>query len=211
MTELLFREDGYLRSCTARVVGVDERGIRLDRTVFYPLGGGQAGDTGKMSGNFGNWRVIDTRKGPAPEQVLQSIMVRMPPRFFAASNPYFGNILAINALQLMDISYALPCDICHPFPGDTWEANAAVGFLALSPDAGQIVMRLNQGADQQLWIRPLDADQARLLRGTLGARSPFWSAWRSIVMSKSIADMMPSPNSSPISAFHVGPLTITSS
>jgi ferric-dicitrate binding protein FerR (iron transport regulator) len=53
---------------------------------------------------------------PAPEQVLQSIMVRMPPRFFAASNPYFGNILAVNALQLMDISYALPEECCHPLP-----------------------------------------------------------------------------------------------
>ena len=54
-------------------------------------------------------------------------------------------------------------------------ANTSVGFLALSPDARQLVMRLNQGVDQQLWIRPLDADQARLLRGTANARSPFWS------------------------------------
>ena len=45
MTELLFRDDGYLWSCAARVVGVDGRGIRLDRTVFYPTGGGQPGDT----------------------------------------------------------------------------------------------------------------------------------------------------------------------
>jgi hypothetical protein len=40
----------------------------------------------------------------------------MPPRFFAASNPYFGNILAINALQLADIGYALPEECCHPDP-----------------------------------------------------------------------------------------------
>ena len=36
------------RSCAARVVAVDERGIRLDRTVFYPTGGGQPGDTGVL-------------------------------------------------------------------------------------------------------------------------------------------------------------------
>ena len=41
MTELIFRDDAYARSCEARVVAVDERGIRLDRTVFYPTGCGQ--------------------------------------------------------------------------------------------------------------------------------------------------------------------------
>ena len=48
MTELLFRDDGYLRSCTARVVAADATGIRLDRTVFYPMGGGQPGDSGVL-------------------------------------------------------------------------------------------------------------------------------------------------------------------
>jgi misacylated tRNA(Ala) deacylase len=47
MTELIFRDDAYERSCQARVVAVDERGIRLDRTVFYSTGGGQPGDTVK--------------------------------------------------------------------------------------------------------------------------------------------------------------------
>jgi misacylated tRNA(Ala) deacylase len=59
LAELLFREDPYLRSCEATVVAVHEAGVELDRTVFYPLGGGQAGDTGRL----GDWRVVDTRKG----------------------------------------------------------------------------------------------------------------------------------------------------
>ena len=58
MSELLFREDPYLRSCEATVVAVHPEGVELDRTVFYPLGGGQAGDTGRM----GPWNVLDTRK-----------------------------------------------------------------------------------------------------------------------------------------------------
>ena len=66
MAELLFREDPYLKSCEATVVAVHGDAIELDRTVFYPLGGGQAGDTGKV----GAWRVLDTRKGPLPDQVL---------------------------------------------------------------------------------------------------------------------------------------------
>ena len=58
MAELLFRGDAYLAKCEATVVAVHENAVELDRTVFYPLGGGQAGDTGRI----GDWRVIDTRK-----------------------------------------------------------------------------------------------------------------------------------------------------
>ena len=46
--ELVFRQDAYARSCEAIVTAVDERGIRLDRSVFYPMGGGQPGDTGSL-------------------------------------------------------------------------------------------------------------------------------------------------------------------
>src|SRR6187401_4677 len=47
-TELLFRDDAYLRTASARVVAVHERGIELDRTIFYPQGGGQVGDSGTL-------------------------------------------------------------------------------------------------------------------------------------------------------------------
>jgi len=66
MAALLFREDPYLATCEATVVAVHENTVELDRTVFYPLGGGQAGDTGKL----GPWRVVDTRKGAAGDSVL---------------------------------------------------------------------------------------------------------------------------------------------
>ena len=63
-TEPLFQGDAYLRSCTARVVEVAADGVVLDRTVFYPLGGGQPGDRGTLrTGDGRELAVIDTRKG----------------------------------------------------------------------------------------------------------------------------------------------------
>jgi len=71
MSELLFRDDAYLRTASAKVTAVDERGLELDRTIFYPLGGGQPGDTGAVIRADGERVVIqDTRKGVAPDSVL---------------------------------------------------------------------------------------------------------------------------------------------
>jgi misacylated tRNA(Ala) deacylase len=57
MAEELFRQDSYLKSCTATVTAVGEKGILLDRTVFYPTGGGQPGDRGILT--LGDGRTID--------------------------------------------------------------------------------------------------------------------------------------------------------
>jgi misacylated tRNA(Ala) deacylase len=71
MTELLFREDAYLKTATARVIESGPGGIVLDRTIFYAAGGGQPGDTGVMRAQDGRViRIADTRKGEAPDTVV---------------------------------------------------------------------------------------------------------------------------------------------
>ena len=71
MTELVFRDNSYARSCTARVIAADARGIRLDRTVFYPTGGGQPGDTGVLLLASGETVAIaDTVKGEGADEVI---------------------------------------------------------------------------------------------------------------------------------------------
>ena len=71
MTEEVFRQDAYARSCEARITAVDDAGVRLDRTVFYPLGGGQPGDSGELALDDGSViRIIDTRKGAAPGEIV---------------------------------------------------------------------------------------------------------------------------------------------
>lgn len=75
--EQVFREDAYATSCEATVTAADESGIRLDRTVFYPMGGGQPGDQGRLrlaTGDGGDGGgeivIVDTRKGEGPDEVL---------------------------------------------------------------------------------------------------------------------------------------------
>ncbi|MDJ0813110.1 MAG: alanyl-tRNA editing protein [Woeseiaceae bacterium] len=63
MTEELFRSDSYLKECDATVVDVRDTGVVLDRTIFYPLGGGQPGDTGTLSWDGGEAGIVDTRYG----------------------------------------------------------------------------------------------------------------------------------------------------
>jgi misacylated tRNA(Ala) deacylase len=78
LTELVFREDAYARSCDATVVGITERGgILLDRTVFYAAAGGQPGDRGVVGGVTIATTVYDEAKTvvhvPAEGQVLPAV------------------------------------------------------------------------------------------------------------------------------------------
>lgn len=63
MTKELYREDAYLKNCSATITTLDERGIQFDQSIFYPLGGGQLGDTGTLTTSDGETISInDTRK-----------------------------------------------------------------------------------------------------------------------------------------------------
>lgn len=60
-TDLLFREDAYLRTCEARIAGLSEEGgILIDRSVFYATSGGQPGDRGVIESEDGTRLSIAT-------------------------------------------------------------------------------------------------------------------------------------------------------
>jgi misacylated tRNA(Ala) deacylase len=80
--ETLFKTDAYLKTCEATVTASGPEGIRLDRTIFYPTGGGQPGDTGIMRWAGGEARIADTRKyraEGAPEDILHILDSAVPP------------------------------------------------------------------------------------------------------------------------------------
>jgi len=62
MSLWLFQTDSYLREFTARVTAAQEKRVALDRTAFYPTGGGQPCDHGLLSVGRRQWTVVNVRK-----------------------------------------------------------------------------------------------------------------------------------------------------
>jgi misacylated tRNA(Ala) deacylase len=128
-TELLFRDDAYLKSATARVVAVNERGVELDRTIFYPLGGGQPGDSGALVRDNGERIAIgDTRKGETPGSV-----VHIPAA--GASSPEPGESLLLeidwerrySLMRLHTALHLMSCVVVAPVSGGN-----------IAPDKGRL-------------------------------------------------------------------------
>ena len=118
-TELLFRGDAYLRTAQARVTGLSERGIELDATIFYPLGGGQPGDTGALvRANGERIAIADTRKGETMDSVLH---VPAP----SAPMPQVGETVALEIdwdrryalMRLHTALHVMSCVVVAPVTG----------------------------------------------------------------------------------------------
>ncbi|MCV2368053.1 alanyl-tRNA editing protein [Roseateles oligotrophus] len=125
-SEELFREDSTLRECAAIVLRIDERGLLLDRTVFYPLGGGQAGDVGELllvDGRVVN--IADTRKGKGEGAEGEILHLPAPGQeaLLAGLQPGIGLVARLNwprrhALMRFHSATHLLCALVpHPVDG----------------------------------------------------------------------------------------------
>ena len=77
-TELLYAKDAYLRSFDGEVKELTEDGgVILDQTAFYPTGGGQPHDLGRLTWDGGSARVVEVRK--LGGQVVHRIEGQAPP------------------------------------------------------------------------------------------------------------------------------------
>lgn len=181
MTEELFRSDAYLRECDATVTMVDERGIQLDRTVFYPQGGGQPGDQGLLRLEGGQEiPIIDTRKGEA-----EGIILHVPAEDAPA--------VAVGAKVVAVIDWALryPRMRMHtclhllsavlPYPvtgGSVREDSGRLDFdLPESPDKEQVTAELNRLIEEDhpvayRWITDGELDAQPELVKTMSVQPP---------------------------------------
>jgi misacylated tRNA(Ala) deacylase len=69
-TTELYLEDAYLRATPARIIKLDERGIQLDRTPFYALGGGQPGDAGWIASAHARIAIAQTVRERASDEII---------------------------------------------------------------------------------------------------------------------------------------------
>ena len=81
MSRPLFREDSYLRTAPARIIGqTAEGGILLDQSLFYPTGGGQPGDSGYLEWTDGRVVIETAVKGDGEAIVLVPALAQpLPP------------------------------------------------------------------------------------------------------------------------------------
>ena len=159
--EAVFRENAYLATLDARVVAIDEQGgIRLDRTIFYAMSGGQPGDAGRLlRADGGAIAIATTVTGESKDEI-----VHVPAE--GAALPAVGEAVRLEIdwprrLKLMRMHTA-----CHlltvvcPYPitgASVGEADSRVDFDV--PDAGfdrqEITARLMQlvRADHPVFTR----------------------------------------------------------
>lgn len=181
-TELLFRNDAYLKTARAQVVAVHERGIELDRTIFYPLGGGQPGDTGALLRTSGERiAIVDTRKGDSIDGVLHIAAPDMP-------RPEVGETLALEIdwprryalMRLHTALHVMSCVVVAPVTGGNISADKArldfdIDMSLL--DAGNIERGTNaliaRGVETEtVWITDEELDARPELIKTMSVQPP---------------------------------------
>lgn len=169
MTHDLFRQDAYLQQCDATMVRTDDLGIVLDRTVFYPLGGGQAGDAGTLTLADGTAIAIaDTRKGKDAEGRATADIVHVPApgqeallARLAAGLPVTARIDWDRRHRLMRFHTATHL-LCHLVP-------VPVNGCSITPDYARMDLHMTDPLDKEVLTQGLARLVAESHALTVGA------------------------------------------
>ncbi|KUO70769.1 MAG: Ala-tRNA(Pro) hydrolase [Clostridia bacterium BRH_c25] len=130
MTELLFQTDSYLKEFSAEVLETDsaENAVILDRTAFYPGGGGQLNDTGFLHAGNKSYKVSKVKKQDG--RILHCIEGELP----AAGTEVKGQLDWESRYKLMRTHTAM-----HILCGVVWrDYNAQVTGGNMEPLAGRM-------------------------------------------------------------------------
>ena len=181
-TDLLFRSDAYLTTAQAQVVAVHERGIELDRTIFYPMGGGQLGDTGTLLRASGERiEILDTRKGESLDSVCH---IAAP----SAPSPDPGETLTLALdwqrryalMRLHTALHVMSCVVVAPVTGGNIAPDKArLDFdIDMSLLDAEVIQRetnalIARGAETEtVWITEAELDARPDLVKTMSVQPP---------------------------------------
>ena len=182
MTEALFREDAYLREAEAKVLASDPRGVVLDRTVFYPQGGGQAGDQGAIHLDDGTQILIVNTIYDADRATVLHVPAegaRLP----LAGASVIGRIDWERRYKRMRAHTALHLlSVVAPYPvtgGSVGEADGRLDFDSGEAvlDKAEVERRLNElialnAVVSQRWISDEELEANPSLVKTMSVRPP---------------------------------------
>ena len=115
MTLPLFGEDAYLKEAPAKIIALSgENGIILDKSIYYPTGGGQPGDTGSIVVNSDTFSVEETIKGENGNIILlladglSSLNIGDPVTQFLNWDMRYAHMKVHTALHLLSVVIPLP-------------------------------------------------------------------------------------------------------
>ncbi len=181
MTELLFRDDAYATDFEAAVVSARPGAVVLDRTLFYPEGGGQPGDMGLLRLPDGReLKVTDTRKGEQPGEVAH--LLEDAGFVFEPGTRLAGRIDWQRRHRLMRMHtclHILSAVIVAPVTGGAvGDGYGRLDFdLPETPDRDQVQERVNalirgDAAVSFRWISDAELDAQPELVKTLSVKPP---------------------------------------
>jgi misacylated tRNA(Ala) deacylase len=182
MTELLFRDDAYLKTATARVAAVRDGVVELDRTIFYPQGGGQPGDTGFLIRDNGERiAVTDTRKAAEPGGVAHQLAA-------GAALPEIGESVGLEIdwerryalMRLHTALHVMSCVVVAPVTGGNIAPDKArldfdidITLLDAEKIAGGTNELIGRGvATETVWITDEELDARPELVKTMSVAPP---------------------------------------
>jgi Ser-tRNA(Ala) deacylase AlaX len=181
MSEALYRSAPYLREAEARVVALTpEGGIVLDRSLFYPTGGGQPGDGGRLLWDGGSLAIATAVKGQGGAVVL---LPEAPAALPAPGTPVIQHLDWERRYGHMRIQTALHLlSVVLPFPVTGGQIGADKGrldFLLPEPpdNPAAIEAALEALVDRDLtvaedWISEAELDASPGLVKTMSVAPP---------------------------------------
>lgn len=182
MTEELFREDAYRKSCKARVVGLAEDAVLLDRTVCYPRGGGQPGDKGWLiRGNGRRLAIVDTLYDRESGEILHCLEA-------GGERPEAGEDVEVEIdwprrhrlMRLHSAMHMMCAIIPEPVTGGNIRDNGTARLefdLPEPPDKAELERRLNELTHRDIpmrarWISAEELDAQPELVRSLSVQPP---------------------------------------